>query len=146
MGWEDLLHEALYRTLAGKRKWPLEVNLVAFLAQTMRSVASEERNRAVAEPIASDAWAQEDDDRHIVEQVPDARTPETLASANSALRQIEKLFADDPPAISLLRGLGEGRTPSEIQMMTRMTETEYASTQKRIQRALARKFGKARYE
>lgn len=148
MGWEDLLHEALYRTLAGKRRWPLDVNLVAFLAQTMRSVASEERDRAAFEPInlASDSGAQEDNDRGISEQTPDARTPEALAAANSALRQIENLFADDPAAINILRGLGEGRTPNEIQTMSGMTETEYASTQKRIQRALARKFGKASYD
>src|SRR4051812_46898907 len=52
--WQDLLNGAISRMLAGTRRWPKSVPLVAFVAQTMRSVASEE-------------WRRLDQDREILE-------------------------------------------------------------------------------
>ena len=39
--WQDLLQEAVVRTLGGARQWPVDVGLVVFLRETMRSIASE---------------------------------------------------------------------------------------------------------
>lgn len=144
MTWEDLLHEALVRTLAGKRQWPLEVNLVAFLAQTMRSIANEERERTAAEPIDY-APGPGIDDEHSghADSMIEVRTPESELMARSTLQKIEHIFATDAEAIHILHGLAEGLTPAETQMRSGMTRIQYASAQKRIQRALTRRFGKA---
>ncbi|MBT1517494.1 hypothetical protein KIP88_45225 [Bradyrhizobium sp. SRL28] len=40
---DDLLYEALDRILSGRRLWPSEVPLPAFLSQVMRSIASQWR-------------------------------------------------------------------------------------------------------
>lgn len=41
----ELIQEALYRTLAGDRNCPRDVPLMAFMAQTMRSIASHDRKQ-----------------------------------------------------------------------------------------------------
>jgi RNA polymerase sigma-70 factor (ECF subfamily) len=40
--WSDLLHEAVLRALAGARRWPPGVSLLAFLAGIMRSLCDEQ--------------------------------------------------------------------------------------------------------
>ena len=40
---DDLLNEALDRVLSGRRTWPIDVPLLAFLSQVMRSIASQWR-------------------------------------------------------------------------------------------------------
>src|SRR2546421_510874 len=49
--WEDLVNEAVSRALAGTRRWPRTVPFIAFLAQTIRSVASEEWRRLDQEHV-----------------------------------------------------------------------------------------------
>jgi DNA-directed RNA polymerase specialized sigma24 family protein len=143
MAWEDLLQEALYRTFAGRRLWPLDVNFVAFLAQTMRSIASEERKRMALEPVEYESdLRNEDDTLDLSGLAVDTRTPESEAMARAALKQIDQMFSSDQEALHILRGLAEGLTPAETQAMAGMTGNQYANTQKRIQRALSRKFGK----
>ncbi|WP_382322381.1 hypothetical protein ACFJGX_05515 [Hydrogenophaga sp. UC242_50] len=143
MSWEDLLHEALYRALAGARLWPLNVSLVAFLAQTMRSIASEERARTAKEPVEQLAVGADDEGPSAVETVADEQTPETELAARQAIRQVEAMFAADPQALHVIHGLAEGLTPTETQARSGMTPVQYASAQKRIQRTLARKYGEA---
>lgn len=144
MTWEDLLHEALYRALAGARLWPLNVNLVAFLAQTMRSIASEERGRATSEPVDYSAeHGAKVEAPSPLESVADARTPESDLVTRQAISKVEAIFAGDLEALHLIHGLAEGLTPAETQARSGMTTVQYASAQRRIQRALARSFGKA---
>lgn len=50
----DLLNEALARVLSGKRPWPADVSLHAFLSQVMRSIASQWRHQDAREPLAAD--------------------------------------------------------------------------------------------
>ena len=43
--WEDLLQEAIRRILEGTRKWPRNVSLIVFVAEVMRSLASDYRRQ-----------------------------------------------------------------------------------------------------
>ena len=52
--WRDLLQEAVVRTLDGARQWPMDVGLVIFLRETMRSIASEHWRRRRIDPIVPD--------------------------------------------------------------------------------------------
>src|ERR1700744_5939432 len=47
LDWRDLLHDATTRALEGARRWPADVPFMAFVAQTLRSVASEAWRRRV---------------------------------------------------------------------------------------------------
>lgn len=138
--WEDLLNESFRRALEGTRRCPRSVPLIAFLAQTIRSLASEEARR-----VESSNTVREVDlgtpDGEIGGSLDDLAVnlvhPEREASARSSLTQIEAFFADDAEALKVIHSLAEGRAPSEAQKDAGMTATQYASTQRRIRRRLS---------
>lgn len=126
MSGADLLHEAILRTMQGTRVRPPDVPLVAFLAETMRSIKSEqvrryrrERDAATPEPRA----------------VPD---PERIMAATQELAAIYRLFADDRAATQILNGVGAGWSAEEIRKATNMSKTDYNSARKRMRRAFLR--------
>jgi len=142
--WEDLLQEALFRALAGMRQWPASVPFLAFLAQTMRSIASDERRRAQdVEVIAeSDLGDDESSASRFNDIAVTTVTPELLAESRSALAEIENLFLSDPEALQILEGLALGAAPAEIQASSGMTAVQYSTAQRRIQRTLPKLYGK----
>jgi DNA-directed RNA polymerase specialized sigma24 family protein len=140
VSWEDLLQEALFRIFSGRRRWPRTVPFIAFLAQTLRSIASEERERAAAEPVTTEAGFAGDDAISLNELAVDTTTPESTLLTNRAVQEIETLFKADTEALHILHGLAHGFTPDEVRTASGMTQTQYGSAQKRMQRALARKF------
>lgn len=52
--WNDLLHEAMTKLLAGERTCPVGVHPVTMLARVMQSVASNERESGYASPFEPD--------------------------------------------------------------------------------------------
>src|ERR1700751_2902226 len=54
----DLLNEALNRVLSGRRPWPIDVPLPAFVSQVMRSIASQWRQEDRREPLKEDKTAE----------------------------------------------------------------------------------------
>lgn len=146
--WEDLLSEAAARALSGARRWPKDVPFVAFMMQTVRSIASEEWHRLSmrGEALESDLHTSDDNQGESVlaELALDTLSPERIAQARSALREIEELFTDDPEALSVIRGLAFGHSPEETQVEAGMSAVSYASTQRRIRRTLAKHFATTR--
>ena len=144
MTWEDLLQEALFRALTGARQWPTSVPFLAFLAQTMRSIAGDARRNAMeVEEIPEAELVAEGDGAKGIDNIAINRsTPETLAAARSALREIDRIFGGDPEALHVLQGLALNLTPAEVQSMSGMSPVQYSTAQRRIQRALAKRYGK----
>lgn len=140
--WEDLVNEAVVRSLAGARRWPRLIPFIAFLAQTIRSIANEEWRRLDHEQtsVEADLKSNIDDDQPIAHLAFDSITPEREVSARKALNDIDTLFKDDLEAKSILHGFAQGATPEQIQAATSLTSTQYASAQRRIRRQLARHF------
>lgn len=141
--WQDLLNEAITRMLAGTRRWPKSVPLVAFLAQTMRSVASEEWRRLDqdGEVLESDLPPTDQGPPVALAEIAvNPIDPERETLARRTIEEIQHLFQDDDEAREVLNGMARGLTPEEIQSEARMSETRYASAQKRIRRRLARHF------
>jgi RNA polymerase sigma-70 factor (ECF subfamily) len=73
--------------------------------------------------------------------VPD---PERALLALQELEAIAKLFADDPVALQIIVGLGDGLSADEIRAACGLTKTEYDSARKRMRRALIREGLRAR--
>ena len=141
---QDLLHEAVVRTLDGARQWPMDIGLVVFLRETMRSIASEHWRRRKIDPIVPDSPLR-DPAEDVAATVLDAAAdptadPERDAAAAETLAQIEAAFAGDVDALRVLWGMALGKSPSEIQDEGQMDARRYASTQRRIRRTLARVF------
>lgn len=142
--WQDLLHEAVVRTLDGTRQWPTDVDLLVFLRETMRSISSEHWRRRRIDPIVPDSRLRdppEGADATVLESVEDlAADPARDAAASETITRIEEAFKGDLDALHVLWGMSHGKPPSEIQNEGNMNARRYASTQRRIRRTLARVF------
>lgn len=127
----DLLHEAIAKTLDGRRRWRRSVSIVKHLDRVMESDSGH-----IAEQRTRDATrAQECVPRSGVFPVP---SPETILHAREELDNVFALFADDKIALRLLRLKSEEYSASEIQRTLGMSRTEYDTVTKRIRRRLAK--------
>ena len=141
--WRDLLHEAIVRLLDGTRQWPRDVPLVAFLRETMRSIASDHWRRLERPVVVAESELGIDgeiDGSEVGHARDVAGQPERQVSADETLARIEDAFRDDDEALKVMAGMAGGKSPREIQEETGMDETRYASTQRRIRRRLGREF------
>lgn len=153
----ELVNEAIARAIRGAgertkgRHWPLQVPFVAFLIETMRSVA----NASVDSP------AQTETD-YLVDLIPQGmavhdvevaalRAPSTeivcedeeeqaaaKARAAAVVAAIEDYFADDDDVLMLVLCLHEGHRPREIQDIAGMTLTQYNTARRRFSRGLSK--------
>jgi DNA-directed RNA polymerase specialized sigma24 family protein len=129
--WWDLLQEAFARVLNGSRRIPPEVPIDAFMTGVMRSIRAEcWRRRSRHEDPADPRQAM-----HELDPVPD---PERAALAQEELESIERLFADDREALSIVEGLADGLSAEEIRSQYGIPKTAYDSARKRMRRALLR--------
>ena len=142
--WQDLLHEAIVRMLDGTRQWPKDVDLVFFLRQTMRSIASDYWRRRKVNPVVSESQLRdpsEEVEGTLLEVAVDPTAdPERDAEVAETITQIKQAFEGDLEALHVLSGMAIGKSPREIQDEGHMDARRYATTQKRIRRRLAKVF------
>ena len=142
--WQDLLQEAIVRTLDGTRKWPKQLSLVVFLRETMRSIASDYWRRRKITPVVAESQFPNSlpiGERTFLDTVMDPTAdPERDAAASETLARIDKAFADDLEALHVLSGMALGKSPWEIQEEGNIDTRRYASIQRRIRRTLAKEF------
>lgn len=135
--WTDLLNEAFARALGGQRQWPIGVSFVAFIAQTMRSIAHDERESREVVVSMDEARSGEASERIDGQAVPVSEiTPEREVDAKQRLGHIEALFHDDAVAFGVLVATAEERTPESIQKEFGLSSTQYASALRKIRRRL----------
>jgi CheY-like chemotaxis protein len=156
--WEDLLGDALLRTLIGAentrqgRHWNKDVDFVRHLIGAMQSISSCWRRKfQEAEPYLMSELLIHDTDGQ--EQSP----LDHVASGHTAAEQslIEKseedqvltLFKDDPEATQVLHGLMGGLKKNEIMPRYGLVEKQYAAAVKRIRvKVLSQRNGRGRGE
>jgi len=140
---EDLLQTALTRALAGERQCPIQVDVVRFLAEAMRSIASVSQK-------AGQAWqaalrlvqpAEAEDAEFQVAALP---SPEdAISSEQEAVRikaTILRLFDDDLIAQAIIEGDMEEMTAEDIRALTGLDKVAYASKRRLIRRRIDQAF------
>lgn len=135
LDWQDLLQEAVRRSLAGTRRWPHGVPLLQFLAEVMRSLASDQMRRRVTE--AGISFSDPDHEQTLAAIAADGRSPEEAAIERDLLARLKSLFAGDREALAVIEGLRQGLGPAEIQSTVGLDQVRYDSTRRRIRRKLA---------
>lgn len=143
--WEDLLQEALYRTLIGAtdtrngRHWNKKVNLVKHLEETMRSIANSWK-RQFTGPQASTYLASEfrtlDDEGEEYSPLDNLAsgqplTDQELIEAEEENRMLRTL-RDDPDATVVLLGWMNGLRKNEILAKYSLDEKSYAAAVRRM--------------
>lgn len=126
---EDLLQEAIVAILSGNRKFPRDVKLISFFANTMKSIAYNERQKIPETVTTNDDEADNDPINNIAADNIDFYIE---AAANQELKNIYDLFENDDEIASLLMEREEGKTPDEICNTLGWNRTQYNSVQKRL--------------
>jgi hypothetical protein len=137
----DLLGEALRSTLEGTRRngegrrWNNDVDFVTHLMGAMRSIASSWRRRFDDVFLESEVLLCDIEGR---KASPFDNVPSNEPTADQWLIQTEEekritgLFANDPAAILVLRGIFDGTKKGEIMQKYGLIEKQYTSAVKRI--------------
>ena len=137
----DLLGEALRSTLEGTRRngegrrWNNNVDFVTHLMGVMRSIASS-RKRSFDDVFLECEVLVCDVEGH--KTSPFDNVPSNEPNADQWLIQMEEekritgLFANDPAAILVLRGIFDGTKRSEIMQKYGLTERQYTAAVKLI--------------
>jgi DNA-directed RNA polymerase specialized sigma24 family protein len=138
---DEILSEAIVVTASGQRKVPRNVPFVAFLAETMKSITSNEARkiRKKVTPIDDDPKNDPilniaDKNIHIEYEV----------AANQEIENIYELFKKDEDVTLLLMAKYDGLGPDEICEMENWNRTKYNSVQKRLRRGLNQRFPNGR--
>lgn len=140
----DLRQEAFARALAGDRRCPVGVDVVRFLGQVMRSIASDARKaekRKAAQAGGTGLHVVSLDDGDLVDSITcSSPTPEDELSAEEEATRVKRAildrFADDLIAQTIVEGDMEGMEAEDIRSVTGLDKTAYASARRLIRRRL----------
>lgn len=129
---EDLLHDAISKTLDGERRWNREVSILKHLDRTMESDSGHiaaQRSKWPMRPLpTADA-----DELAAGHPAVDSRL-----EARDEFERALDLFVDDKDALDLLRLKARGYAASEIQRELGIGKMQYETTTTRIRRHLAK--------
>jgi hypothetical protein len=133
-GFEDLLQEAIVRTLQGTRNCPSDVDVIKHLIETICSIADGEREKAHNQvphvPTAQPG----------VEDSEDPASPEWSAEDNLAYEsgraEILAMFDDDPVARELVEGILALFDTEQLKELTGLQGTAYNSKRTLVRRRL----------
>jgi DNA-directed RNA polymerase specialized sigma24 family protein len=138
MSGEDLLSEAVLRTIEGERNCPVGTTLTTFLYGAMRSIADAERRSLATEgtQIGLETLAEDG-----VEPANLERNAEEAIMArqdySARVTALLDLFAGDDVALLIVMGDLDETPAEELREMAGLDKTGYASVRRRIRRTLA---------
>ncbi|WP_439364238.1 RNA polymerase sigma factor [Bradyrhizobium sp. DASA03005] len=121
---DDLLYEALDRILSGRRLWPSEVPLPAFLSQVMRSIASQWRQEDRREPLREDETEQIFDD--------EAHDPSATYEMDDLTSRMRSALASDPLALAIFEHILADSDRDEAQRALGIDATQYDTARRRM--------------
>ncbi|RXT28002.1 hypothetical protein B5P46_04095 [Rhizobium leguminosarum] len=130
-GADDLLNEALDRVLSGRRPWPSDVPLPAFLSQVMRSIASQWRQEDRREPL------KEDEDKIFEEE---SHNPAACYEMADLVSRMQRALGADPPALGVFQHILADSDREDAQAALRMNTTQYDTARRRMMRQLFEAF------
>ncbi len=148
---EDLVAEAMTRTLSGDRGWKKGILLVEHLILVMSSIASSWRKGAVRRADGGAAEIREADLRpegydggidSPLQDVP-ATDPgmERALAARADLEAIQRHFAADEIVSKMIAGWAEGSTGPQIRTYRRISDKEYRAAMRRLRRWIRKEVG-----
>lgn len=129
---DDLLNEALDRVLSGRRPWPIDVPLPAFLSQVMRSIASQWRQEDRREPL------QEDETGDLFEE--EGHNPAARYEMGDLITRMRRALRTDPPALGVFDHILADSDREDAQASLGMNATQYDTARRRMVRQLFEAF------
>lgn len=151
---DELVNNAVYAALVGRRKCPRDTPVAVFLYGVMRSLASATRKTASNRPIVQFPTVPPGKENPI-DCIPDIRlNPEQMlldredeeeasrdkASAKAAARKLEEHLSGDFEAQMCIEGMKEGLVGRELRECVGVDQAGLDYAKKRIRRASAKLF------
>lgn len=139
---EDLLSQAVTRTLAGERIWNrAAVDIAGHLIGVMQSISSHwgEQIKARGTRTYSESEVTcvtpEGQEVNALQQIPCNRpSAERILDAQTQMQQIKDALRQDKLVTEIIDGLSEGMSGPEIQEALGISKTEYETAMKRLRR------------
>jgi hypothetical protein len=142
MSGDDLLQEAICRTIAGKRHWrKTVVTFEKHLIETMRSISDHAHEELAGGSVVPGTI---EDDLGYLDGVllrSSRLDGEVSAAAKEQLEKIAAVFADDDEVCLVVDGLHAGLTGPDIQADLGITQNQYETIMTRLRRGLDRREG-----
>lgn len=129
---DDLLNEALDRVLSGRRPWPIDVPLPAFLSQVMRSIASQWRQEGRREPLKEDEAGQGFEE--------ESHNPRSCYEIDDLIARMRQTLETDPPALGVFEHMLADNDREDAQLALAMNATQYDTARRRMVRRLFEAF------
>jgi len=138
---EDLMQEAVTRTIGGERRWNATgVSFAAHLLGAMRSISNHWAGEGGDDPALFaelDELAADGRRRNPVDRIAaDDPGPEAQLAIKQDLEAVERLFAADAAALRVIACLRRGLSGPAVQEAIGCSKTEYETIMKRIRRRL----------
>jgi DNA-directed RNA polymerase specialized sigma24 family protein len=145
MEWQDLLQEALCRSLAS-RNCPSGVDLVKFLCEAMRSIAHGEADKIRRRPVLVSVGTTNAKQEKVLNHPDSALDPEEKLIHDQTFARLRRdvlaAFDDDVIARDLVDGMMEGFNAGELRELANLDPTTYESKRRFIRRRLEKRFPK----
>lgn len=133
---EDLLQEAISRTLSGERQWRDAVPIYWHLYQAMRSIAWDWSKKANENLIVASQYGDSGDETGFLARIEDtAPDPERQAAARLMLERIMETCGSDPIVLGLISGKLQGKTGPEIREELNLDEKDFSAAAQRLRRS-----------
>jgi DNA-directed RNA polymerase specialized sigma24 family protein len=140
----ELLHDAMCRAIIGKRKCPRDVAFVAFLVETMRSIAYHDRKKRRREPpLPSAPRPDGEDDDGQPDITADQLTPEEHLLEQEAvdtITVIHRHFDGDDQAQMVLLGWADEMHGKELREFVGVDQAGLDYAIKRIRRVMKKHY------
>jgi DNA-directed RNA polymerase specialized sigma24 family protein len=139
----ELYHDAVCRALTGKRRCPIDVPLIAFLAQTMRSLASHRRVRLKRErSIAKDSRI---GDLLDLQVLTNQHNPEAALIEQEDIDTVAAIYEcldGDDESQFVIMALADGKKGKELRDEVGIDQAAYDYAMRRIKKTVKKKFPK----
>ena len=137
----DLLHEALSAAIMGDRRCPRNVPFMAFIVQTMRSIASHHREERLREPAYGGASQESQGARAVFSgAVPDPEQILIERESENTVAAIHDCFDGDEQAQMVVLGWSEGYRGKELRDFVGVDQAALDYATKRIRRAMTKRY------
>ncbi len=140
---KELLHEAMCGVIMGDRKCPRGVSPMAFIVQTMRSIASHQRTKRRRE--MADGGASQDgvDGAAVIMFSSAPASPEAILmeqQSEDTIRVIQSCFEGDEQAQLVILGWSEGYRGKELREFVGVDQAALDYAIKRIGRTMTKRY------
>ena len=146
----DLMHEALFRSLDGRRNWPTHIAFGAFMLMTMRSIVSTEHKKSKKFLHTAHSF----DDLAVVgsdlaNSSPSAEeTVMALQMLESAARTVDaarEALEGDIEALQILSGMLSGMTSTEMCREFKISKKTFDAARHRFMRRISKDADRGRF-